>query len=78
MMFMLGAGALFARSGQCQGAGLYDTGYQMAVAGAQYLQHSASSAVESAMSSDFEVFSEELVGDGSNYTGRGDLEAKQK
>jgi len=70
VLFLLGGGLLIARSSQCQGAELFDTGYQMAVATTSYLASSATNALNQAVDpNSFQVASEELVGDGANYTG---------
>eukprot|EP00913_Durusdinium_trenchii_P011122 g10444.t1 len=70
LIFLLGGGLLFARSSQCQGSELFQTGYQIAINSATYLQSSATNAVGTAMDADYEVMSEELdPADGSNYTG---------
>lgn len=70
LIFLLGGGLLFARSSQCQGSELFQTGYQIAINSATYLQSSATNAVGTAMDADYEVMSEELdPADGSNYKG---------
>jgi len=72
VLFLFGGGLLIARSSQCQGAELFDTGFQMAVATTTYLASSATNAVNQAVDpNSYEVLSEELLGDGGNgnYTG---------
>ncbi|CAJ1426275.1 unnamed protein product [Effrenium voratum] len=70
VLLLFGGGLLFARASQCQGAELFDTGFQMVVATATYVQHHATSTLQQAVDpNSYEVFSEELVGDGYNYTG---------
>merc|ERR1719195_258758 len=65
VLFLVGGGIAFVRSGQCEGAGLFDTGSQVAVA----VTVAGTSAVSNAATGITHSEAMKADGDGSDYRG---------
>mmetsp|Transcript_2356 Transcript_2356/g.5416 ORF Transcript_2356/g.5416 Transcript_2356/m.5416 type:complete len:931 (+) Transcript_2356:71-2863(+) len=69
LLFLVGGGIVWVRSGQCADAGLFDTGRQIVVAVTVAGTNAVENAVDAVTNSNDPKPSEELSGDGANYVG---------